>query len=1037
MDNLNLNQLKTKWKTNAEAYKTLEIGSGVHSFVSDMLESKELFNLSKTPKYQRLGTFTHDAVLGKEGRPDFILYIDNEVTIPVEAKCYTRINEGITQLQRYQLDYSKQYGILTDGNEWRFYRATTYSKFTIDEILDNPAEFLSFWNDYIKPEHYYIQLFSPSGQRNLFEEKMDLNDAENRKIFFDDTTKLIGKFKAKMKSIGVFDNVSEKLQVEISYAYLIQYILYKVLIDNGFKVFKEKFDYFLKQIRRSLEDNDFFSDVFVIIRDISTFISTKIYKPFSKEQEQIDKHLIKKLDIPFIVELNDIAPWLDIFIYINKYHFANLKNEIFGFIYENYLKDLYEDKNKGQYFTDPEVVNLMLEEMGYVPQELKKNSDKWSIIDPACGAGTFLYSAVDAILRCFPEQLSQNEAQKIEQLISKNIFGLDIEEFPLYLAEMNILMRLLPLIINDDYENPMTEKIKVFKTKDSISEFLDAGIGAVNPEIDYPTLFSKTHLGYDSFMRDDKNLQEMIESMQGHNGERMRFDFVVGNPPYVGLNECYKDDVPFAAYMRGKNTDGTKNADKKLYMNDIYGVNLHSIPNNAKKGRPNPNLYAFFIALGLSLLKKGGKMCYIIPQNMLTTGDYDVLRYHLAKNTTIEKLLTFDGNLFTGRGLQQKRPIATSSLIFVVKKEIPEKNHKVEIINYKPYFTKQGESFKVYFKGRHRNKAKHILQSELLENVENWNFIKQNQDKIKFFRKYNKNTDNIDCYYNHTLAAKKFHSNFYFDGGYSIDEKLILQEKSDYIYPKTNNKYFCIREIKGYWQNVRNGDLPNRIALRQGNQEYKLLDSKYKILWTHTNAKRFFYTDKPVIWARNQFNAIGSDNKNEILYLFALLNSELNFSVLRRKLKNENEKNFTLAIKSIKQFIRIPKITPENQAIKDKIIIQTEKMLDLEKVTLKDLADFKDLMVQRFDNVEVKENNLILAFNKKEFSCKIEKGKENFVKKLILEKYFDNGLIFNRESVTLQELKNLEAIDFEMQTELKNHIDNLVFALYFDDDTKI
>ena len=57
MENFSLNQLKIKWKANAEAYKTLEIGSGVHSFVSEVFEAKELFNLRKVPKYQKLGTF--------------------------------------------------------------------------------------------------------------------------------------------------------------------------------------------------------------------------------------------------------------------------------------------------------------------------------------------------------------------------------------------------------------------------------------------------------------------------------------------------------------------------------------------------------------------------------------------------------------------------------------------------------------------------------------------------------------------------------------------------------------------------------------------------------------------------------------------------------------------------------------------------------------------------------------------------------------------------------------------------------------------
>ena len=58
-------------------------------------------------------------------------------------------------------------------------------------------------------------------------------------------------------------------------------------------------------------------------------------------------------------------------------------------------------------------------------------------------------------------------------------------------------------------------------------------------------------------------------------------------------------------------------------------------PNNGKKYAPKPNLYAFFIALGLALLKNDGKMAYIIPQTILTETDYDVLRYHLANRTTI------------------------------------------------------------------------------------------------------------------------------------------------------------------------------------------------------------------------------------------------------------------------------------------------------------------------------------------------------------------------------------------------------------------
>jgi len=976
---MTIKELKNKWRQNTEFYQQQEVGSGVHSFVKDVFLSSNFFDLEEiTKKTNKFATFVHEAEKKKEGQPDFVLFISEEVSIPVEVKRYGNINEGVKQLLRYQLDYSKQFGILTDGYEWRFYRSSTYRKFTIDDFFEKLSEFLLFWKDYVKSENYYLEIFNPA-EKSLFAEKLDLNDPENRKVFFEDITHLIENFKTKMQTLGIWGNAKNveenKIAVETAYTFLIQFILFKTIVDTGLKNYIQWYKKLHEIIKKYLLEHDNYQSILLHIKGIADFISSHIYKPFKEEQEAINNKIFTNFKNEYTID--DISAWLDILLFIDKYRFDNLRNEIFGFIYENYLKDLYGDKNKGQYFTAPEVVNLMLEEIGYTSDELENAYSQLSIIDPSCGAGTFLYSAVDKIIETYNKKNTEKDAKVITELVKNNIFGLDIEEFPLYLAEMSILMRLLPLIINDNYENSISEKIKVFKTKDSISEFLDAGLVEKQAEIDYPQLFSLTDLGYPSFMRDNKNLQEMIESMQGANGKRMRFDFVVGNPPYVGLNECYKNNIPFAVYMREKNPDGTQNENKKLYMNNVYGVNLHSIPNKAKKGRPNPNLYSFFIALGLALLKKEGKLCYIIPQTLLTANDYDVIRYHLAKNTTIEKLLTFEDNLFIDRGLKENKPVATSSLIFIVSKKLPEENHKVTIVNYDYYFKKKGESFKDYFSGKNKRKRKEILQKELLQNVENWNFITQNNNDIKFIADYIKKTDDFSVYYTHSVSISKFQSNFYFDGGYSIDEQKILTEKSDYIYPKTNNKYFSIKEIKGYWKNERQGKSPHQIGLRQGNQAYNLLDARYKILWTHTNAKRFFFTDKPVIWARNQFNAIGGNNHHEMFYLFALLNSSINFSVLRKNLKSENEKNFTLALKSVKQYIRIPKITTENQPIKAKIIELTEKMLDLENTT-------------------------------------------------------DNSLIFNRQEITLQELRNLEAINFEDQEQLKKHIDNLVFALYFE-----
>ncbi|MDR2684612.1 MAG: SAM-dependent methyltransferase, partial [Prevotellaceae bacterium] len=858
-------------------------------------------------------------------------------------------------------------------------------------------------------------IFNFLEQQNLFFEKIDLNDAENRKVFFDDITHLIQSFIVKMKK-NIFADISEKLQVETAYSYLIQFILFKVIVDNGLKDFTELYKNLFKLINRNLGEKREYDQILLNIKNIADFISSHIYKPFKDEQENINNKIFTNFKTGYSID--DISVWLDIIIFIDKYNFGNLKNEIFGFIYENYLKDLYADKNRGQFFTAPDVVNFMLNELGYTPQNIKNQKDKISIIDPSCGAGTFLYSAVDNIIRAFEGKKSETESKFVEDLINQNIFGLDIEEFPLYLAEMGILMKLLPLIINEKYGNPVKQKLKIFKTRDSISEFLDTGIGAANPEIDYPTLFSKKDLGYKSFMRDNKNLQKMIESMQGTNGKRMRFDYVIGNPPYIGINECSTQKVDFVEKMKDKHNFS-------ISWENIYGINFK----REKKYPPKPNLYAFFIALGLALLKDNGKMCYVIPQTLLTETDYDVLRYYLSKNTTIEKLITFKNNLFVGRGFKQKKNVATSSLIIVVKKALPTENHKVKIVNYTDKKQENQSQISENFKNQIKNEQE-ILQTVLFEKYLNWNFIKQNDSNfLNFSDNYNKNTISIENYRSELL---KNADELILDVGFILKNENItseMQNIEDWELLSFDKNRYIINKIYGYYPNDK-----SKIDLPLASYGYKTLDFPYKIVWQKSyGSKHFYYSDRRILPNMSNQQIMVSKNKNEIFYLFALLNSPVNQYLLHKLFSLGNEKiGMFIVVKRLKNFVRIPKINDKNKFVKTKIIDLAGKFIENENITLKNLVDFSGLMVQRFENVQVTGNNLILTFNQKDYQQKIAKGKADFVRKLIFEKFYDSNLIFNRQEVTLQELQNLEAIDFEEQKKLKNHIDNLVFALYFD-----
>ncbi|MHA2218776.1 MAG: N-6 DNA methylase [Candidatus Hodarchaeales archaeon] len=1039
---MSISDLRKKWSQEKSYYEVREVGTGVEIFVKDVLKSPDVFALKVGLNSTKLENRKHEYLEKKTSKgsrkPDITIYISPEIIIPVEVERYKNIDAGRSQLFKYQKDYDKKYGILTDGYTWQFYNNNDYRAFTLDKIFKQTEIFLEFWNEYIKEENYYLAFFEKRWTHSLLQETKQLPVDDYRQIFFEDITRLIKSFKNKLGIEGYLNGLPkkerEKTAVEITYAYIIQFILYKTLVDNEFDDFPREYEVLVEAIYSHLKENRF-KDILGVMDGISAKISKNIYRPFSEEQEFIRRKLWEILHRP-LGELHDVSPWLDIFVFVKKYNFADVRNEIFGYIYENYLKALYEDQKKGQYFTDPAIVNFMLEQIGYTKEKIKKkivsNKKNISLIDPACGSGTFLYSAVDTLIRTIDTN-SEHRVRKVEELVNKDIFGLDIAEFPLYLAEMNILMRMLPLIINERYNNPVEKKIKVFKTRDSIAEFMDTALRNTINNIDVVTErskgqsyfpFEELDLDYTSYMRDKTDLKEMKESLENlPRCPRRRFDFVISNPPYVGYNESSKQRVLIFDLLKKR----------EAKLSDIYGVNLHSTPKRTKKSPPKPNLYAFFIALGIALLKENGKICYIIPQTILTAGDLDVVRYHLAKFTTIEKIITFSGRMFIGRGLKQNRPVPTSSMIFVVRRTQPNERNYVDIVNCKD----TGEEIETTIKNfRNRSciKKKRIPQIKLLENLTSWNFINHNKSLLDFYEAYKLKKEGISIYYDHAVANYTFKNKFYFDIGYNIDERNILFKSKDkpkhFLYPKLNKKYYTIKDYKGFYPNIRDGSSKFRIKLLKNNQGYNLLDSEHKIIWSYMNFSKFHFTSIPIIWARNQICGIGSKNKNELLYLFGILNSSVINTILKLNLKSENEKDYLVSIASIKEFIKVPSIGKSNQFIKDEIINIAEEILSIENVRLSDLIDFSKIMTQKFDEIQFKGNSIILCTDKNERRLNI-KSKKDIIKKTITDKYWSDKLQFAREKIRLAELKSLPAIDYDKQEILKDYIDDLVFALYF------
>ncbi|BCB95779.1 hypothetical protein JZK55_07010 [Dissulfurispira thermophila] len=127
---------------------------------------------------------------------------------------------------------------------------------------------------------------------------------------------------------------------------------------------------------------------------------------------------------------------------LKRYDFSKIGFDIIGRIFERLIPQ-EERHNLGQYFTSSDIVDLIL---GFC---IRHEND--TVLDPSCGAGTFL-------VRAYQHKKLMN-LRKPHQEILKTLWGVDIAKFPTHLATINLAVNDLsvdenyPQIINDDFFN--------------------------------------------------------------------------------------------------------------------------------------------------------------------------------------------------------------------------------------------------------------------------------------------------------------------------------------------------------------------------------------------------------------------------------------------------------------------------------------------------------------------------------------------------------------------------------------------------------
>lgn len=384
--------------------------------------------------------------------------------------------------------------------------------------------------------------------------------------------KIKGHFKDFAKEIGLEEVDEGRLifAVHTYYAFIVKIIASEVA-KNLFNVAtaqthmktlieSEKLEKELKEI----EDGKFFRDIGIDNFTEGTFLSWYL-DVWDKDIQDITKDIIKRMD------------WFDFAEFITKPEYV-----------VDYLKNFYEKvfpkhlrHDLGEFYTPDWLAKYAVNLAGFDGDIDKR------VLDPACGSGTFLVAIINKV---FEKYKKQQHKERLIADISKNIVGFDINPIAVLTARTNYLIALarfnlektqvtIPVYLTDSIVLPelskqtkLTDKVKLYNirtTKDifaipnvikpRISDVMHLLKSNVEKEIDeaHTREQLENQFGYDeNVIHHLLELYRCLLILNKKNQNKIwcdiiinqfstlfqgKFDFVIGNPPWVNW-EFLDDD---------------------------------------------------------------------------------------------------------------------------------------------------------------------------------------------------------------------------------------------------------------------------------------------------------------------------------------------------------------------------------------------------------------------------------------------------------------------------------------------------------------
>jgi len=319
---------------------------------------------------------------------------------------------------------------------------------------------------------------------------------------------------------------------------------------------------------------------------------------------------------------------------LGEHDFGQITKDILGRAYEQHISKK-ERKVLGQFYTPDFVIDYILDRVSLSPDK--------KVLDPACGSGGFLIKAYDRLKEYYRKE-GWAEEKIHDEILSKNLYGIDINPFATQLTVMNLFLK--------DLEHP-TSHVNIAEG-DSLERLENSF------DLDYFQRESPLNKVTNS----DKKFSHGILLKQ------MPFDIVVGNPPYISFG------------VRGSRDWAKK---KRALIDSLR----EKYPNSAEY---KISIYAIFLQRGIELLKPGGKLGFIVPDSFLLGRYFSKLRKYVLNNCAIVEVVLFTKDFW-------RYGIVGSPVIIILRKEPDEKKRKSNEVTAKLYATSDDiaqDKFKSY-----------------------------------------------------------------------------------------------------------------------------------------------------------------------------------------------------------------------------------------------------------------------------------------------------------------------------------------------------